>query len=131
MSQIEDHMKDCEELLNNPFKNVHLFLDQYAEVFIINVFGEYHRTFLHNSAGLSVIGSECGSRARTAAEIHLVRDHTGTHIAHGGLEMIKKRIGKVLMYFNNPENLKPNLNPGVVQAWQGKSLCQAAFGGKG
>lgn len=128
MSQLEDHMRDCEEMLNKPFKSVHLFLDQYAEVFIVSIFNEYHRTFLHNSAGLAVIEVECGKEAGIAAKIHLVRDYTGAHIAHGGLEVVKQRIDKVLMYFNNPENLKFDLNPGVVRAWEDKSLCQIAFG---
>ncbi len=127
MARILEHINDCEELLGRPYKEVHEFLDQYAEVFFVGVFDEYHRTFLHNSAGLAVIEAERGREAKTAAEIHLVRDYIGSHISQGGLEVVKQRIGKVLMYFNNPENLRPNIDPSVVMAWGGKSLCQIAF----
>lgn len=131
MAKEREHRKDCEILLGKPYGNVHAFLDQYAEAFFVGVFDDYHRSFLHNSAGLAVIEAECGKEARTAAEIHLVRDYTGIHIAQGKIESMKERFQKILPYFNNPANFEPNLNPVVVQAWGGKSLCQVAFGDNG
>ncbi len=127
MARIEDHCKDCKALLGKPFKTVHLFLDQYAKVFDVGTFVEYHRSFLHNKRGILLAQQCCGREAGLAAKIHIVRDYYEQSLVDKDLEWIERKIGKALMYFNNRDNMEPELHPSVVHAWGGKSLCCIAF----
>lgn len=120
MARIEEHMQDCYELLGSPYKEVHEFLDQYAERFPVYLFTEYHRSFLHNKYGLEIIKAEWGPKAELAARIHLVRDYVETPIRKW--DQMNSNLGKALFYFHDMNNLDPNVDPRIVSAWQGRSL---------
>ncbi len=131
MAQIEDHCKDCKALLGRPFEKVHKFLDQYAEVFDVGTFTEYHRTFLHNKRGILLAQEYWGREAGLAAKIHLVRDYHEQSLIGKNPEWIEEKIGRALIYFNNSDNLEPQIHPSIVRAWDGKSLSQIAFSNGG
>lgn len=127
MSEIKNHCEDCEALLGDACLEVHEFLDQYAPFFPIRVFYEYHRGFLHNSYGLSLIEGRWGELGKKAAMIHLVRDWIGAPIPRD-LDWIEKQFPKAIMSLNsNPEQYDPMLDPGIVTAWFGQSLVYLAF----
>ena len=88
MGYIEDHMYDCKELLGNGYGEVHIFLDQMAKEFPPSRFGEYHRTFFHNTYGLTIIEHKWGVKGKTAGLIHLHRDYVEMPIVHKGLQTI-------------------------------------------
>ena len=127
MAQIEDHCKDCKALLGKQIKIVHLFLDQYSKVFDVGTFTEYHRTFLHNKRGISLAQQHWGRKAGLAAKIHIVRDYYEQSLIDKDLKWVEEKLGKALIYFNNNDNLEPQLHPSIVSAWGGKSLCCIAF----
>ncbi len=54
MGFLEDHMYDCKELLGNGWGEVHQFLDQMTKKFPPSAYGEYHRTFFHNTYGITI-----------------------------------------------------------------------------
>ncbi len=74
MATRKTHNEDCNKILGKSFDYVHSFLDQYAEIFTIRPYLGYHRTFLHNIYGLSIVKIKWGSQALYAAKIHLIRD---------------------------------------------------------
>jgi hypothetical protein len=120
MARIEEHAEDCYELIAGRYEEVHKFLDHYAERFPIHVFGEYHRSFLHNKYGLKIIRAQWGHLAFVAALIHMVRDYIEMPVRKW--DQLDRHLGKTFLYFNNMDNFEPHLNPYIVQAWQGKSL---------
>lgn len=128
---IKAHCADCKSILGKEFKHVHEFLDQYAEVFDVGTFVEYHRSFLHNKAGLEVIRSRWGNEAYLAGVIHISRDYHELRMDDKDMDWILKNFGKALMYFHDLTNLEPNLNPPIVQSWGGESLCSIAFKNEG
>lgn len=131
MAVITEHIRDCREIFNSKkrgYRNVHKFLDQYTRTFPVGFFDMYHRTFLHNSYGLTIIKSMWGEEACTAGLIHLYRDYLGHPIVPLTLDNIIKNSGKALIYFNSDfDQLELHLDPSVVVAWGGKSLCSIAF----
>lgn len=131
MSVIEEHERDCRALLNRAWSAVHLILDQYASVFPPPLFHEYHRTFLHNAYGVSIVEKELGPKAVTAAKIHIVRDWYEVPLADKSLDSVLALYPRALLYFNNMDYFEPHVHPGIAKAWTegGKSLCEIAFGG--
>ena len=127
MARIEDHCEDCKALLGRSFEEVHKFLDQYSKVFDVGTFIEYHRTFLHNKRGILLAQERWGKKAGLAAKIHIVRDYHEQSLTDKNLEWIEEKVGKALMYFNNRDNMEPELHPSIMNAWGGKSLCCIAF----
>jgi len=125
MARIEEHMKDCYELLGDTWEEVHRFLDQYAGIFPVMVFEEYHRSFLHNKYGLEIIGAMWGPQAKAAAVIHLVRDYSEMPVR--SWKSVDRHLNKALMYFNSMERLEPHLNPSIISGWDGNSLVSIAF----
>ena len=103
MAHIKQHIKDCEELLGDGFKGVHEFLDMYTLEFPIQIFRDYHRTFLHNTYGLEIIYIKWGVTTKDAGIAHLCRDYCG----EGDISWLfeaPNRINRILTEFNNPEN---------------------------
>jgi len=94
MGFTEDHMYDCKELLGNGYGEVHMFLDQMTKEFPPSRFGEYHRTFFHNSYGLTIIEHKWELEGKAAGLIHLYRDYLEAPIVHKGLETV---IGNALL----------------------------------
>ena len=74
MAHIDQHCRDCLRLLRKSYNDVHMWIDHMAGDFPIQLFQDYHRSFRHNSYGLSVVRSKFGPKAELAAKIHLVRD---------------------------------------------------------
>lgn len=134
MAEIVEHVRDCKRLFNDKkrgYKEVHLFLDQYAEVFPVGFFSDYHRTFLHNSYGLEVIRSTWGERAYTAGLIHLYRDYIEAPITSLSLDTVMQGSKKAVMYFNSDfDQLELHLDPSVIAAWKGRGLVAVALGNK-
>lgn len=102
MAYISEHCKDVKHYLGveDDFVIVHEFLDQYASVFPVAFFNDYHRTFLHNTYGLRICEARWGEVGRLSAIIHLMRDYCGFHIQHWSLEKILKEFPRYLMWFD-------------------------------
>lgn len=130
MAEIVEHTRDCRKLFKDKkkgYRKVHLFLDQYAQIFPIGYFNDYHRTFLHNSYGLEVIHSMWGEEAYIAGLIHLYRDYMEAPITTLSLDTIIQRSGKAIIYFNSDlDQLELRLDPSVTASWQGESLVSLA-----
>lgn len=123
MSDIEVHRKDCLWLFGQDYVHVHRWLDQYAKDFIVSVWNDYHRSFLHNSYGLEIIEAKWGDMAYEAGLIHLARDFDD--VAPTG--RLPKISLKALMWFNNLENMEAHVHPSTVKAWNGKSLVSLLY----
>lgn len=74
MASVEVHMADCNSLLGQEFKDVHIWLDKYASQYPPPIYLEYHRKFRHNEKGLKEVWDKWGALAADAAKIHLIRD---------------------------------------------------------
>lgn len=74
MASLKTHSDDCSFLLGLPYMEVHKWLDAYASSFPPPFFGEYHRSFRHNSRGVLLCQEYFGGEAAIAAKIHIVRD---------------------------------------------------------
>ncbi len=99
--KFREHMEDCRLLLGNDWKDVHLFLDKMAKEFPINVFGEYHRTFLHNTYGLTIIEHKIGKEAYLAGLIHLHADYLEARVCHLDLITVIRRAKKNMPWWDN------------------------------
>jgi len=125
MATIKEHSADCNEFLGKEVRLVHEFLDQYASLFPVNFFYDYHRTFLHNSYGMSVMYAAFGEIGWKAAMLHLTRDFVEATISHWSLETMIKDFPKRLMWFNTlTHNFEPQ--PHMIRGWAGKSLVLLA-----
>jgi len=127
MAFTTEHKKDCMSILGTDCENVHVFLDQYAEIFPIEVFSDYHRSFLHNTYGVTICRSIWGPVGEKAAIIHVVRDFVMEPIHDKTMKWVMKNSKKALVYFNNLENFQIHMSPNVINAWDNKSLCAIAF----
>ena len=125
MARIKDHIEDCKKVIGKPYRRVHEFLDQYAELFPVFVFTEYHRGFLHNKYGIEVVKAMWGPEAEKAAQIHIVRDYSELPVK--SWKAIDRYLNRSLLYFHCLKNLEPNLQPYIVRAWKGKSLVSIAL----
>jgi len=125
MATIDEHMKDCKKFIGKSYEDVHKFLDQYADIFSISVFYDYHRSFLHNSFGLAVAESRWGHKGLLAAQIHLVRDYMEGPLLN--YEDVRKNLPRAIMHFNNLNNFELNINPKIIAGWKDKSLVSIAI----
>jgi hypothetical protein len=121
MAHINAHIGDCEKFLKNGCREVHLFLDQYANIFNPTFFDDYHRTFLHNSYGMRIMKDLWGELGYNAAMLHLTRDYVGGTIDHWTLESMLKEFPKRLMWF---DAMYTNyvVKPHVIRQWNNISL---------
>lgn len=124
MARIESHMNDCKRLLGDTCQDVHLFLDKYAEIFLIQQFGEYHRSFLHNKYGIEVAKARWGLIGEKAATIHIVRDYVEMPIK--SFKVVDQYFNRAMKYFNNLTNFDIDIPPHVIRAWDGKGLVTVA-----
>jgi len=123
---IPEHNQDCRRLLGKAWEKVHRYLDQYAEIFPPRYYDQYHRTFLHNRYGIEVVQARWGRQAELAAIIHIVRDSYGIPIDGKNLDWILSELGKSLLYFNNMDTFRPQLDPRVMKSWNGRGLVAVA-----
>lgn len=103
MAFIEDHMYDCKDLLDNGYGEVHLFLDQMTRDYPPSIHGEYHRTFYHNTYGITIITHKWGCGGEAAGLIHLYRDYIEAPIVHKGLETIIGLALRKMPWWDNVE----------------------------
>lgn len=103
MAFLEDHMYDCKELLGNGWGEVHHFLDQMAKEYPPQLCGEYHRTFYHNTYGLTIIEHKWGVEGKKAGYIHLCRDYLEAPIVHKGLKTIMIKAILQMPWWDNVE----------------------------
>lgn len=69
MALLTVHEQDCRRLLGRPFREVHLFLDEFhAEE------GPTHRRHRHHREGLAEVRDRWGELAAQAARLHIIRD---------------------------------------------------------
>lgn len=134
MAHIDQHCKDCINLLGEHFNDVHMWLDHLVGLFPIQMFYDYHRSFRHNSYGLEVVKSLFGPLAQVAAKIHLVRDCEDwmCPLTFEGysLEEILEKVPGSLLYLNDLNNMDPPVHSGIVMGWikENKSLVMIAKG---
>ena len=88
MTFADQHMYDCKELLGNGWGEIHRYLDQMTCMYPPSKYNEYHRTFYHNTYGLTVIEHKWGLEGKAAGLIHLYRDYLEAPIVHKGLKTI-------------------------------------------
>ena len=134
MAGIDQHCKDCINLLGEHFNDVHMWLDEIAGILPIGLFYDYHRSFRHNSYGLAVVRSLFGPAAYVAAKIHLVRDCEDwmcplTFEGYSLDEILEKLPGS-LLFLNDLENMEPLIHGETLAAWikENKSLVAIAKG---
>ena len=72
MASLREHCDDCVRELGEPFKEVHLWLD---ELFV--KLREKHRSARHHRGGVEKVREKWGDRAARAAEIHILKDNNG------------------------------------------------------
>jgi hypothetical protein len=70
--RFEEHCKRCEEVLGRPYKQVHIWLDEFAKQDIVN-----HRMYRHNWKGIRQVAEMWGDGAARAAELHIKDDFGG------------------------------------------------------
>lgn len=133
MAHIDVHCKDCKRLIGNHFNDVHMWIDHMAGDFPIQLFQDYHRSFRHNSYGLSVVRSKFGPKAELAAKIHLVRDCEDwlcPKFEQYSIEGILELLPKALLYLNDLQNMEPMIHNYLVQTWlkDKKSFMEIAKG---
>ena len=73
MSSLHKHCSDCIAALGKPYKEVHVFLDQYFKT----LGPEKHREELHHINGIAMVRAKFGDEAARAAEIHIREDFFG------------------------------------------------------
>jgi hypothetical protein len=120
MAMIEQHIEDCMNLIGEPHVKVHRWLDEYAKLFSISFFNDYHRTFRHNTYGLECIKGMWGYDAEKAGRLHLIRDYLERPLK--GKMIVDKYIkgnnfNKMMKYWNNPMNMELVISNDVIQAW--------------
>lgn len=72
--KLEDHCKECEEILGKPFREVHLWLDEFAKKY--SPHEKYkHRKFRHHKEGVEEARKLFGYEGAKAAELHIRSDN--------------------------------------------------------
>ncbi len=100
---LADHCKDCKKLLGDAHQDVNLFIDKMVTEFPVHMFGEYHRTFLHNTYGLTVIYNKFGVRGHKAGLIHLHADYLEHTVGHMELKTVLKRAQNNMPWWDHCE----------------------------
>ncbi len=72
MATHQQHCQDCIDQLGNPYKQVHLWLDELQPTL-----GPQHRAVRHNNKGIAYVRKQWGEQAAQAARIHIERDEGG------------------------------------------------------
>jgi hypothetical protein len=69
MATLEQHEADCVKMLGKPFRDVHLWLDEYSRTQ-----GGLHRKFRHHREGIEEARILFGNDGAAAAIVHILRD---------------------------------------------------------
>jgi hypothetical protein len=118
---LDEHCKDCLVLLGKGYLDVHLFLDKMNKEFPYQIFGDYHRTFLHNTYGLAIIRDKMGEGAHQAGLIHLHADYLCTAVRkHLGKETVLERAKKNMPFWDNCVYI----DMAMLEPWKGGRLCR-------
>lgn len=127
MAFVGDHCKDCRKFLKDEMREVHEFLDQYAPMFPVEHFLDYHRTFLHNTFGMHIVLERWERKGWAAAMLHLTRDYVEGTIDHWTFGQMAKEFPRRLMWFNKMvHTYEPQTH--IIRAWDRKSLVSLAKG---
>jgi len=122
------HELDCLHLLDKPMPQVHEWLDEMNEIFPFQLFGDYHRSFRHNSYGVEYCSMKWGIDGKNASLIHLLRDwNDSVYIKHMNLEKVLKESKKALIYFNTLDEQDILILPQQFKSWEGKSIVAQAI----
>lgn len=73
MAHFDIHCADCEQILGQPFPQVHKWLDA-----CFGMLGDKHRKVRHHKEGVEEIRKAWGEQAAKAAELHIMKDYFGT-----------------------------------------------------
>ena len=71
MSSLEEHCRECQEALGNPFVEVHVWLDAFAGT---PEYGMRHRCVRHHEAGIREAIDLFGEEGGKAARLHIIAD---------------------------------------------------------
>lgn len=69
--KLEEHCLECLQKLGNSYKEVHIWLDEFAGS---KKYGMRHRYLRHHQAGILEIGKKFGQIAMQAARLHIISD---------------------------------------------------------
>lgn len=74
--KLEDHCQECVEKLSQPFREVNLWLDEFARNY--SPHERYkHRKFRHHKEGIEEARRLFGDEGARAAELHILSDNGG------------------------------------------------------
>lgn len=104
MAEIKEHEDDCLYYLKDKATKIHEFLDHMAKYFPPKKCEEYHRTFYHNSFGITLLKEAYGEFGEQAGLIHLVRDWYSHPIRPMDFGKLLNQAKKALLFFDNPAN---------------------------
>ena len=131
MASIDQHCKDCINLLGEHFDEVHRWIDELAGIMPIQFLSDYHRSFRHNSYGIAVVRSLFGPKAETAAKIHLVRDCEDWMCPNGfesySLDELLEKLPGSLLFLNDLTNMEPLIHNEIVAGWLKEDKCLVAI----
>lgn len=130
MTFVKEHIKDCEKYLGEPYEEVHKWFDEFSKLFQPSVFNDYHRTFRHNSYGLTCIKGMWGKEAELAGRIHLVRDYLEGPIPNENIlqkYINGKHFNKMMKFWNNPMNMELEFHSDILNAWIKEGLGLVAL----
>lgn len=71
MPSLEEHMLRCQIILGEPFREVHLWLDEF---FGKPPWGTRHRHLRHHLEGIELVRQKWGDKAAEAAKVHIRQD---------------------------------------------------------
>jgi len=72
MAELEEHCRDCLASLGSEFREVNIWLDEFAPTM-----GFHHRVMRHHIDGVEEVRRLWGDKAAKAAEIHIKKDCYG------------------------------------------------------
>lgn len=72
MALVDEHCRDCTNILGEDFREVHEWLDEFFPSK-----GLRHRVARHHTEGVEEVRKKWGDRAAEAAEIHIKKDCYG------------------------------------------------------
>lgn len=79
MPPLEVHCKECKEKLGDEFRQVHIWLDEFAPDYERNK-QHMHRLVRHHTRGVAEVKSLFGELAVKAAELHIMTDYKIDHV---------------------------------------------------
>lgn len=75
MAKIKTHCEDCVQVLGNPYKKVHEWMDFYAKKYNPMLYLERHRQYRHHAEGVKKAEELFGYYGGLAAKLHIIRDN--------------------------------------------------------